>query len=92
MCYLLEFYYWKDEMIKLRKNTNHLPHVDAQVDPNFVIILAKLCCKLCGQSIGATIMLIRNLQSMCLNRLTYGLSYAAIGKNIGWKMVLPLVH
>lgn len=82
-CDLLEFYYWKDEIIEFRKNTNHLPHVDGQIDPSFVIILAKLCCKLCKQSIGATIMLICDLQSMSLSRLAYGLSYATIGRNIG---------
>jgi hypothetical protein len=77
-------------MIKLGKNTNHLSHVDG--DPSFVIILAKLCCKLCGQSIGATIVLICDLQSMSLSQLAYGLFYATIGRNIDWKMVLPWVH
>jgi len=91
-CYLLKFYYWKAEMIKLINNTNHLPHVDGQVDLSFVIILAKLRCKLHVQSIGAIIMLICNLQSMSLSRLAYGLSHATVGRNIGWKMVLPLVH
>jgi hypothetical protein len=79
-------------MIKLRKNTNHLPHIDGQIDPSFIIILAKLCCKLCGQSIGAIVTLISDLQSMSLSRLAYGLSYATIGRNIVRKMVLPLVH
>jgi hypothetical protein len=62
--YMLMIYYWKLKMVKCEKNCVwnsapcHLLHMDDQVDPSLPITLASLSCMSCGESQGATTMLI----------------------------------
>jgi len=60
----------------------HLPNVNGQIDPSLAVILVGLWCMLCGQSIGATTMLVcdRCSKGWHMACLTLPLDQILVGK------------